>query len=223
MSKKVIEALRNCLKGMSPNDNGVDPLENVPPYPEGEWSTWEVNAKDVHLVLDALATLRAATPKMLTEEEIQGIVDAMNERAEKEGHLDIRNYKDGEIYENAMNRHDGYENGLRDGLRYARDNGYLAPSPDASMLSRDHQSLHAHLVGGGTALFVDLHDNAGILRPPQRGHIGNDPRGEQYASFGGIQCWGGDREEDSFKYECKRMELQWIAFRVTPIVTPAEE
>jgi hypothetical protein len=66
--------------------------------------------------------------KVLTDEEIERIQDEDHAEAERNGEFDRDCYKDDEIYQIYMERSHAWTEGKRDGLRYARDNGYLAPS-----------------------------------------------------------------------------------------------
>lgn len=86
-------------------------------------------------------------------------------------------------------------------------------------LSKDHEALYRHLLDGGKAFFQDRHGTLGLLHPPQRGFVGNDPKNDPYSSFGGVWCWGGDKEKESFLSECQRLDLQWAAYS-KPSITP---
>lgn len=67
--------------------------------------------------------------KVLTDEEIERIQDEDHAEEERNGEFDRDCYKDDEIYQIYMERSHAWTEGKRDGLRYARDNGYLAPAP----------------------------------------------------------------------------------------------
>jgi hypothetical protein len=64
-------------------------------------------------------------PKRLTDEEIERILDEDDAEAERNGENDPSAYKNDEVYEMYMERASSYKYGKRDGLRYARDNGYI--------------------------------------------------------------------------------------------------
>lgn len=112
-------------------------LERVPRTGDNNVDFW---------VGEALAELYKA-PKVLTDEEIERIQDEDHAEAERNGEFDRDSYKDDEIYQIYMERSHAWTEGKRDGLRYARDNGYLAPSAgltvDAELIQQLFDALYA--------------------------------------------------------------------------------
>jgi hypothetical protein len=85
-----------------------------------------INTKQVtQRIIDLVRMADEQQPKRLTDDEIERILDEDDAEAERNGENDPRTYKDNEVYEMYMERASSYMDGKRDGLRYARDNGYL--------------------------------------------------------------------------------------------------